>query len=66
MCQAFEEMKQEAFEEGKEKGIEKGIRALIQTCTELGISDDVILEKCAEKYELTKEEADRYMKECCV
>ncbi len=70
MCKAFEDMRLEGFEEGIatgiERGIEKGIRALIQTCTELGISDDIIIEKCAEKYEMTKEEAVRYMKECCV
>lgn len=54
------------YEEGIEKGIERGIRTLIQTCMELGVSGDVIIEKCAEKYEMTKEEAGRYMKECCV
>ncbi|MDE5716687.1 MAG: hypothetical protein K2I53_03535 [Lachnospiraceae bacterium] len=58
MCKAFEDMKQESFE----KGIEKGIRVLIQTCKELGISDQVIIEKCAEKYEMTKEAVGRYMK----
>lgn len=56
----------EGYEEGIEKGIERGIRTLIQTCMELGVSGDVIIEKCAEKYEMTKEEAGRYMKECCV
>lgn len=65
MCKAFEDMRQEGFDEGIEKGIEKGIRALIQTCMELGISDDVIIEKCAEKYEMTKEAVVRYMKGCC-
>lgn len=62
MCNAFEQERLEGYEEG----IEKGICALIQTCTELGIADDVIIEKCAEKYELTKEAAGRYVKECCV
>ncbi len=66
MCNAFEQMRLEGFEEGIEKGIEKGIRALIQTCMELGVSDDIIIEKCAEKYEMTKESAGRYVKECCV
>lgn len=65
MCKAFEDMRQEGFDEGIEKGIEKGIRALIQTCKELGISDDVIIEKCAEKYEMTKETVGKYMKGCC-
>ena len=61
MCKAFEDMRQEGFDEG----IEKGIRALIQTCMELGISNDIIIEKCAEKYEMTKEAVVRYMKGCC-
>lgn len=61
MCKAFEDMRQEGFDEG----IEKGIRALIQTCMELGISDDIIIEKCSEKYEMTKEAVVKYMKECC-
>lgn len=66
MCKAFEDMRLEGYEEGIEKGIERGIRTLIQTCMELGVSGDVIIEKCAEKYEMTKGEAGRYMKECCV
>ena len=66
MCNAFEQMKLEGYEEGISKGIEKGIRALIQICRELGVSDDVIIEKCAEKYEMTKEDAGRYVNECCV
>ena len=61
MCKAFEDMRQEGFDEG----IEKGICALIQTCMELGISDDIIVEKCAEKYEMTKETVGIYMEECC-
>lgn len=60
------EVMTQGYEEGIEKGIERGIRTLIQTCMELGVSGDVIIEKCAEKYEMTKEEAGRYMKECCV
>ncbi len=62
MCNAFEQMRLEGFEEG----IEKGIRVLIKAYQELGMSQDIITEKCAEKYELTKEAADRYVKECCV
>lgn len=66
MCNAFEQMRLEGYEEGISKGIEKGIRTLIQTCMELGVSNDVIIEKCAEKYEITKESAGRYVNECCV
>ncbi len=66
MCNAFEKTRQEGYDEGIEKGIEKGIRALIQTCKELGISDDVIIEKCAEKYEITVEDARGYVEVYCV
>lgn len=66
MCKAFEDMRLEGYEEGIEKGIEKGIRALVQTCAELGIPGDVIIEKCAEKYELTEEHAREYVEACCV
>lgn len=57
MCKAFEDMRQEGYDEG----IEKGIRALVEICAELGISKDVIIEKCAEKYELTEEHAREYV-----
>lgn len=57
MCKAFEDMRLEGFEEG----IEKGIRALIQICTELGISNDIIIEKCAKEFEMTKEAVGKYM-----
>ncbi len=66
MCNAFEQMRLEGYEEGIEKGIEKGIRVLIEAYQELGMSQDVITEKCAEKYEMSKEAADRYVKECCI
>lgn len=62
MCKAFEDMRLEGFEEG----IEKGICILIQACQELGISRDVIIQKCAEKFEMTDERADDYVKKYCV
>ena len=61
MCKAFEDMRTEGYEEG----IEKGIHILIQTCQELGISSDVIAQKCAEKYEITLETAGKYVVEYC-
>ena len=61
MCNAFEKTRQEGYDEG----IERGIRALIQTCKELGISDDVIIKKCAEKYEITEENARKYVEVHC-
>lgn len=60
MCNAFEKMRLEGYEEGIEKGIEKGIRVLIEAYRELGISQDTIIEKCAEKYEIKKETVGKY------
>ena len=60
MCNAFEQMRLEGYEEGIEKGIEKGIRVLIEAYRELGISQDTIIEKCAEKYEIKKETVGKY------
>ncbi len=66
MCKAFEDMRQEGYDEGIEKGIEKGIRILIQAYQELGLSQDDITEKCAEKYAITREDAGKHVRECCM
>lgn len=57
MCNAFEDMRQEGYEEG----VEKGIRILIQAYQELGMSQDIIMEKCAEKFEIEKEQIVHYL-----
>ena len=61
MCKAFEDMRLEGYEEG----IEKGIRVLIEAYQELGMSQDIIAEKCAEKYDISNAMAEKYVKECC-
>lgn len=66
MCNAFEQMRLEGYEEEIEKGIEKGIRVLIEAYQELGMSQDIIAEKCAEKYDISNDMAKKYVKECCV
>ncbi len=63
MCKAFEDMKLEGIEIGLAEGMEKGIRALIETCKELGISRGVIIEKCMVKFEMTEEKAVAYAAE---
>ena len=57
MCKAFEDMRQEGYEEG----IEMGIRILIQAYQELGMPQNVIMEKCAEKFGITEENARGYV-----
>ncbi len=43
-----------------------GTLILIQSYQELGISRDVIVQKCAEKYETALESAGKYVEEYCV
>ncbi len=49
--------------EAKEEGIKEGIKALIETCSELGITKDNALEKVKEKFYLSETEANIYFKE---
>ena len=50
-------------EKGIQKGIEKGITAMILILKELQISSDVILKQICEKFCLTEETAETYLKE---
>ena len=52
-------------EKGIQKGIDKGITAMILTLRELQISSDVILKQICEKFGLTEETAETYLKEIC-
>lgn len=49
------------FEDGMEKGIEKGIRVLIETCKEVGVSQEKTAEKLAQKYNLSMITAEAYI-----
>lgn len=62
----IEEGIEKGIEQGIEQGIEKGIRILIQAYQELGMSQDVIMVKCAEKYGITEESAREYVEAHCV
>ncbi len=52
-------------EKGIQKGIDKGITAMILTLKELQILSDVILKQICEKFGLTEENAETYLKEIC-
>ncbi len=54
---------QKGIQEGIQKGIDKGITAMILTLKELQISSDVILKQICEKFGLTEETAETYLKE---
>ena len=47
----------------EEKGIQKGIVAMVSVLKELQIADDIILSKIREKFGLTEETAETYLKE---
>ena len=49
-------------QENIERGIEKGIKGMVEALRELSVPEDVILQKVQEKFHLTKEESDNYMK----
>ena len=48
-------------EKGIKKGMERGIEATVSVLKELGINEDVILEKVKEKFSLTESQAKKYV-----
>lgn len=48
-------------QENLEKGMEKGIYGMVTTLKELNISEDVILRKLEEKFQLTEKESKEYL-----
>ena len=61
MCKAFEELMMEQEEIGIEKGKSVGIKALIETCKELGESREETESRIILKLALSPEEAANYM-----
>lgn len=49
-------------QENFEKGIEKGIRGMVSALKELNIPDITIMQKIREKFDLSGEEAERYIR----
>ena len=50
-------------EEGREEGIAKGIEKIIEIYREeLNFEDEIIVQKLMKKYDLTREEAEKYLK----
>lgn len=61
--EAAKEFYDKGVEKGIEKGIEKGVAALIETCKELGLSQEEALSKVIDRLEIPKETAETYMME---
>ena len=63
MCGAVDQMIAEGMEIGLKQGIERGIKSLIEVCQELGTSYDNVRFQMEMKYNLSRKEAERYMKQ---
>ena len=63
MCGAVDQMIAEGMEHGLAQGTERGIKNLIEVCQELGTSYDNVQFQVEMKYNLSQEEAERYMKQ---
>ena len=71
MCGAVDQMIAEGMERGLAQGMERGlaqgtergIKNLIEVCQELGTSYDNVQFQVEMKYNLSQEEAERYMKQ---
>ena len=57
MCKAIQEM----YDDGVKDGIQKGIAAVIRTCQNLNASKEDTLNSIQREYELTKEDAKKYL-----
>lgn len=66
MCEVMEQFRElgreEGLEIGREQGLEQGILNLVDAFREVGISDLIILQKMQDKFKLTREEAEAYLK----
>lgn len=48
--------------EGREEGKEQGIENLIESFKELGINEEIIVQKLIEKYSLSEQKAKNYLR----
>lgn len=46
----------------EERGIKKGIKGLVDILRDMGTPDEIIVEKIMEKFSLSAEEAEKYVK----
>ena len=63
MCNLSKGVEEKGIQKGIQEGIQKGIAAMVLTLKELQISRDVILNQICEKFGLTEEAAEVYLKE---
>lgn len=63
VCDLLDEMVNKGIEQGKLEGIRQGIQALITTCREVGVTFTETAVKLGEKFSLTPEETEGYLRE---
>ena len=63
MCEVYDKIKMRGMEAGRQEGIKEGIKALVETCQEVGIHKNEIIIKLKEKFSLSEEEALQYMEQ---
>ena len=61
MCQAIEDMRNEAMEQGLEKGMKKGIKGIVEILRSMNVGNEEICEKIMATYDLSREDAERYV-----
>lgn len=61
MCRAIKELIADGRAEGIAEGKTKGIHAVISICRELNVSDEAISKKLMENFQLTEDEAGKYL-----
>ena len=61
MCKALEDLYQSGVDSGMEQGIQTGIRALVETCRELGQTREVTEKKVGEKFTVSQEKVRECM-----
>ena len=61
MCKAIQEMYDDGVKDGIQKGVERGIAAVIRTCRNLNVSEEDTLNNVQRDYELSMEEAKKYL-----
>ena len=57
-----QEIARDNFEKGKMEGREEGIKNLIESFKELGIDEEIIVQKLIEKYGLSEQKAKDYLR----
>lgn len=66
MCQAIDELiedgRQEGLSQGISQGLSQGIKAMIQVCTEFGLSREETMEKLKSKFSISEGKAKEYLK----